>query len=233
MSLPATEPPGEHGLISRLLPGPIRSVEVFADIPDAPVFPEEEALIASAVERRRAEFATTRACAHLALDRLGIARAPILRGEAGEALWPEGIVGSLTHCEGYRAAAVARREFVAALGIDAEPSVRLPPGVLSLVALPREQAMVDELTKASDLPSEICWDHLLFSAKESVFKAWSTLTGMWLGFRDVRLTLDPDGPFTTCFHIAVPKSARALSGIEGRWLVSRGLILTTAIVPPL
>ncbi|MFF4689931.1 hypothetical protein [Streptomyces sp. NPDC001307] len=35
--------------------------------------------------------------------------------------WPEGIVGSMTHCAGYHAAAVARGRSVAALGVDGEP----------------------------------------------------------------------------------------------------------------
>ncbi|MFD3676463.1 hypothetical protein [Streptomyces sp. NPDC058613] len=37
-------------------------------------------------------------------------------------VWPSGIVGSMTHCTGYRAAAVARTGHLVALGVDAEPN---------------------------------------------------------------------------------------------------------------
>ena len=44
----------------------------------------------------------------------------------------------MTHCEGYRAAALVRAGDLASLGIDAEPHAPLPEGVLAAVALPTE-----------------------------------------------------------------------------------------------
>ncbi|MFF1717797.1 hypothetical protein [Streptomyces sviceus] len=51
--------------------------------------------------------------------------------------WPDGVVGSMTHCDGYRAAAVAHAGEVLGVGIDAEHHLPLPEGVFASIALPR------------------------------------------------------------------------------------------------
>jgi 4'-phosphopantetheinyl transferase EntD len=102
----------------------------------------EEAAVGRAVETRRREFTTARACARLALLRLGIDPVAIPAGGRGEPVWPLGVVGSITHCRGYRACAVARADEVVGVGVDAEVHEPLPPGVLEHVAFGRERAMV-------------------------------------------------------------------------------------------
>ncbi|MDP1525824.1 MAG: 4'-phosphopantetheinyl transferase superfamily protein [Rhodocyclaceae bacterium] len=57
-------------------------------------------------------------------------RAPVVaHGAAGEPLWPAGIVGSVTHADGYRIIATAPADRVATLGIDMEPLAPLPAEV--------------------------------------------------------------------------------------------------------
>lgn len=92
----------------------------------------------------------------------------------------------MTHCAGYRAAAAARARDVVTIGIDAEPHAVLPDGVLDVVALPEERAWIYELARSAE---EVHRDRLLFSAKESVYKAWFPLTGRWLGFEDAELVV--------------------------------------------
>ncbi|WP_423832395.1 hypothetical protein [Streptomyces manipurensis] len=78
--------------------------------------------------RRRAQFATARACARRALAGLGREPVALLPGPGGAPQWPSGVVGSITHCEGYRAAVAAPAGVVAALGIDAEPAGAVAAG---------------------------------------------------------------------------------------------------------
>jgi 4'-phosphopantetheinyl transferase EntD len=49
----------------------------------------------------------------------------------------------------------------------------LPAGVLGAIALPEEQAWVARLLAVRP---DTHWDRLLFSAKESVYKAWFPMT---------------------------------------------------------
>ena len=116
-------------MIEKILPDAVASCEAFDDPPDATLLPEEEAVISRAVEKRRREFRTVRHCARRALSELRLPPAAVLPGERREPAWPPGIVGSLTHCTGYRAAAVAHRRDVLTVGIDAEPHEPLPADV--------------------------------------------------------------------------------------------------------
>lgn len=213
-------------MIESLLPANVVSSAVRGDDPQAVLFPEEAALIQGAVERRSREFTTGRSCARAALRQLGISPIPILRGAMREPLWPACVVGSITHCRGYRAAAAAMRKNVMTIGIDAEPHEPLPAGILHQVALAQEE---DWLATA---PPGINWDRVLFSAKESVFKAWFPLAKTWLDFEHALVTFD-SGSGTFLARLLVPWPPHA--GMEqtvfcGRFLVRAGLILTAITV---
>nr|WP_245651785.1 hypothetical protein [Streptosporangium amethystogenes] len=108
----------------------------------------------------RREFTTARWCARDALGHLGYPPMPVLPGAKGAPVWPPGVVGSITHCAGYRAAAVARSGDVATLGIDAEPNKPLPSGILEVITVDEELRRVTDLLRRD--PS-VRWDRLLFS----------------------------------------------------------------------
>lgn len=215
-------------MIERILPPVAASAEAYGDDAGtaetalAGLFPQERAIIARAVERRKREFATGRACARAALAKLGVPPGPILRGERNAPVWPAGIVGSITHCTGYRAAVVAHAHELAGVGIDAEPNQPLPSGVLEAIALPVE---LDQLRPPG---GETCWDRLLFCAKEAVFKVWYPLTGLNLGFDQAHVTITAPDAFEAKLltaHPAVP------SVLAGRYLVAPGHLLTAIALP--
>ena len=175
-------------MIADILPPAVAAAEAFGDLPDAELYPGEEAVIAHAADKRRREFATGRACARTALAKPGVPGGPILPGSRGAPQWPPGVVGSITHCAGYRACAVALDRAVVAIGVDAEPNRGLRDGALRAVCAEAEEARILALRTA--IP-EVSWDRLLFSAKESVYKAWFPLTGRPLRFRAVCVDFDP------------------------------------------
>ncbi|MEU1240795.1 4'-phosphopantetheinyl transferase superfamily protein [Micromonospora parva] len=205
-------------------------MEAFDDVRPAPLFPEEQALVVRAVEKRRREFATARRCSREALAVLGFPPAPLLPGERGAPQWPAGVVGSITHCAGYRAATVARDSSVWTIGVDAEPNAPLPEGVLETVAGPAERQAVTALL--ATYPG-VRWDRLLFSAKEAVYKAWFPLARRWLGFEDAVVELDAEaGSFEAQLTIPAPRVAgRYLTGFRGGWTVERGLVATAVVLP--
>jgi 4'-phosphopantetheinyl transferase EntD len=217
-------------VIEEILPPVVVAVELRHDPPGLALFPEEEAAVARAVEKRRREFTTVRHCAREALARLGLPPAPIVPGPRGAPRWPDGVVGSMTHCAGYRAAAVGLASDVAAIGIDAEPHEPLPEGVLDLVASPVERRRLARLVAAAP---DRHWDRVLFCAKEAVYKAWSPLTGRWLDFQEVDLTLDADAStFTARLLVPGPVVAgRARSAFDGRFATGRGVVLAAVAWP--
>jgi len=224
-------------VIEELLPDSVVAVEAHGDdaIQDAPLYPEEAALMTRAVAKRRREFSTVRACARRAMEKLGVPPQPIVTGASGAPRWPAGLIGSMTHSDGYCAAALARATDLASLGIDAEPASPLPEDVVSYVFLPTEAERLRRL--AEDRPA-IHWDRILFSAKESIYKAWFPLTAKWLDFAeaDIELLADPDGrPHGRLrAELLVPGpwvGGRQLQWFEGRWSLQRGVVTTAIVVP--
>jgi 4'-phosphopantetheinyl transferase EntD len=217
-------------LLSGVLPDVVASAERYGDAPELAPLPEEEPLIARSVAKRRNEFITVRHCAREALGDLGFPPVPILKGDKGEPCWPEGVVGSLTHCEGFRGAVVGRVGDVRSVGIDAEPHDVLPKGVLDAISLPQER---QELTQ---LPAGMHWDRILFCAKEATYKAWFPLTHRWLGFEDAHVTFTVDGSgrsggFRSQILIdPTAESGAPLQALSGRWSVSQGLVLTAIVL---
>ena len=199
-----------QAVIPVLSADPAAVAEGYPEAIEAGLFPEEREHIAHAVAKRRVEFAAVRRCARRALQELGYPPVPILPGEQREPRWPEGVVGSMTHCAGYCAAAVARSGEVSALGIDAEVHAPLPEGVLDLISLESERAMLAELTER--VPGAVHWDRMLFSAKESVYKAWFPLTRRWLGFEQADIELRLDGTFEARLLTTEEVAAPAVAG---------------------
>ncbi|MGP4109966.1 4'-phosphopantetheinyl transferase family protein [Streptomyces sp. 4N509B] len=219
-------------MIKELLPPEVAAEDVFGAQPVQPgdLFPEEEAHVARAVDKRRREFCTVRVLARTALARLDGPRVPLMPGERGAPGWPEGFVGSMTHTTGYCAAVVARRTELASVGIDAEPNEPLrESGVLNMISLPVERPRLEAL--AARRP-EVCWPRLLFSAKESVYKAWYPLARRFLDFDEADIVLREDGTFHARLLVEGPElNGRRVDGFSGRWM-SRGGILVSAIAVP-
>jgi 4'-phosphopantetheinyl transferase EntD len=216
-------------VIGDILPPVVAVAEEFGDVPDVVLFPEEEAVIARAVDKRRREFTTARACARAALAELGLPPAPIVPGPRGAPQWPPGVVGSITHCAGYRASAVSWSRLVVTIGLDAEPHDKLPSGVLEAVSSADERERLAALT--AERP-DVCWDRMLFCVKETVYKAWFPLTRRWLGFEQASVEIDAArGTFTATLLVDGPEvNGAELTAFAGRWLVSNGLIATAIAV---
>ncbi|MFF0740134.1 4'-phosphopantetheinyl transferase [Streptomyces sp. NPDC004111] len=221
-------------MIGGTLPAGVHHADTRTELTDPPLHPGEEEYIALSVDGRRREFTTTRACARRALAALGIASVPILPGVRGAPQWPAGVVGSMTHCTGYRAAAVASTADTLTVGIDAEVNEPLPDGVLEAVSFPHEAAAVHALGRTQP---QVRWDRLLFSAKESVYKAWFPLTERFLTFEDARITWDVPGDgrtvtagrFTAELLVGGPWPTGRL--LPGRWNLQDGLLCTSIVLP--
>lgn len=204
--------------------------ELYDDPADLAPLPEEEPLIARSVPKRRNEFVTVRHCARVAMEQLGVPPSPILKGDKGEPRWPRGVVGSLTHCDGYRGAVVGRSGAARSVGIDAEPHGVLPDRVLEAISLPVERREI------AALPAELHWDRILFCAKEATYKAWFPLTQRWLGFEDAHISFEVDSSGTAgefVSRILIDPAARSgppLTELSGRWSVAGGLALTAIVL---
>lgn len=111
-----------------------------------------------------------RAAARLALERAGAGTVEITQHEAdGRPRWPLGWTGSISHGCGHAVAAVTAIARHRGVGIDIERSGALgfDEAMLVLDAVEREEV------SATDDPARL--STLIWSAKESAFKAWSSM----------------------------------------------------------
>lgn len=144
----------------------------------------------------------------------------MLIAKDGAPLWPPGFVGSISHCPDYCVAAVGRDAEFRAIGIDAEPHLALPEGVLDVIATRSEQAWLRAGADAS-----VFRDRVLFSAKEAAFKAGVRSWGARVAFEQLEISLDPGAG---AFEAASPfKGAPKLAG---RFRIDAGLIVTSVVV---
>lgn len=210
-------------LASRLLGPPIRTAEMDPRAADGTLFPGEEAAVARAVEKRRREFIAGRSCARRAMGALGEAPAPIFQGEDRAPVWPEGLVGSITHTDTWCAAAVARAaDGFQALGLDIEFAEPIPSELLRTICLPEEQDFLDSRPAGErGLLSKV-----IFSAKECAYKCQYTLSRAFLDFHAMRVYPDlSGGGFVAVFQ---RDAGPFISGDElrGRLVVDQGYIMT-------
>ena len=196
-----------------------------------PLYPDELEHIRRAVPKRFNEFCTVRALVRRGLKDFGLPRPSMVPGERGEPRWPMGVVGSITHCQGYRAVAIGRSCEVRGVGIDAEPNHPLPGGVYQRISSADERAAADQVEV---LHPDVCGDKVLLSAKEAVFKAWFPLERTLLGFEQVQIILSPDGLFTAAIRPSAPRQ-RPVGGVparlSGHWDLSEGILRTAVVLP--
>ncbi|QYZ65451.1 MAG: 4'-phosphopantetheinyl transferase superfamily protein [Gammaproteobacteria bacterium (ex Lamellibrachia satsuma)] len=180
-----------HSNPASLFPRAIVTITATPEMWETPVLEKEEALIAGSVHKRRREFRAGRHCAHQALKCLGLEVTPLLRGERREPIWPQGYLGSISHCDGYALAACALQGDIVGIGIDVEPLSPLKRDVEQLIHTERERRFMQA---NPEIP-----ERLIFSAKESLYKCYYPLVKQFFDFQEVELAIDLT---TRCFSFS-------------------------------
>lgn len=139
--------------------------------------------LSNAVTKRKAEFLAGRVCARHALEEMGqIGDVPI--GCNRQPVWPENVVGSISHTNQTAIAIVAKQDHISALGIDIEHTVDAKTGedMISQIINDDERAFIQ---KNGQLDREMLT--MIFSAKESFFKAAYPSIQSFFGFDAISL----------------------------------------------
>jgi 4'-phosphopantetheinyl transferase EntD len=204
-ALAALLPPGT-GVAALVLPPPA-----------VPLPPAEAAATTAMAPGRRAEFAAGRYCARLALARLGVAPVAIPVGAGRAPVFPPGTAGTISHGAGLAAAAAARAPRL--LGIDIEAALDLPAEIIDRVCAPAELDLAPAGLAAG------LWARVVFSAKESVYKAVAGSAGRFIDFDEVRVTRVAGGRLGIA--AAAPDLA-AVAGLELGFRLAGSAVVTGA-----
>jgi 4'-phosphopantetheinyl transferase EntD len=123
---------------------------------------------------------------------------------------------------------VAKDHDVLALGIDAEVHAPLPHGVLDLISTTSERTRLAEIDRQDPL---LHWDRVLFSIKESVFKAWYPFTGTWAEATHIQIELDPPREtFAANIKVPTPAPSGVRATFPGRFLIEDDLVFTATFL---
>lgn len=147
------------------------------------LLPEEAEHVQRAVEKRVREFAAGRVCARRALAELGVLAFAVKVGPGRQPLWPEGVVGSITHTAGYCAAAVALRQALRGLGLDSEIQGHVREELWPSICTAAETDWLRALAPAGQAVAAAA----IFAAKEAFYKCQYPETREFLGFHDARI----------------------------------------------
>jgi len=185
------------------------------------LLPQERQYLLKAVPKRVHEFAGGRACARAALAQLGCAGVALPMGPDRAPVWPAGATGSITHTAGCCAAVAALSSQIRALGLDMEPARSVKPELWSRILTPQELATLQSQDELTALQSAT----LIFSAKEAFYKCQHTLTGQWLGFADLSITIESN------FFTVRPTQSLQIANLSpgpwyGRYLYEGGLVIS-------
>ena len=144
------------------------------------------AAIESSVPKRQAEFLAGRIAADIALENRNYSRREVGIGLNGSPIWPQGIVGSISHSQRLAIAGVASIASFASVGVDIEhrsAGERLQKTTNSICSDREVHVLATHLPNLSP-PLRTT---LIFSAKEAAFKAVHPFVGRYLEFNAFRV----------------------------------------------
>ena len=173
--------------------------------------PEEVRILSPrACGRKRVEFALGRAAAHFALKQIGFENPPpVLRGQKGEPIWPDGIAGSITHCHPWSVAVAVKSSNRFAIGVDLETMEGIQRTDISDLICGEAEL---DWVRGGDFQERLT---MIFSAKEAIYKAFYPLCRRYIDFKEVELTWFPEqyrfqGEFLAPFGSNLPQEACAV-----------------------
>jgi enterobactin synthetase component D len=185
--------------------------------------------VRNAADKRRVDFLLGRHCArHAVTHLLGDLPDDIGVGAHNAPVWPPGLVGSITHTDGFVSAAVTRSSFARAIGIDSERILtsQTTAEISSLVA-----AFDERPAPGSSIPAELHYT-ILFSAKESVFKCLFPLVGRMFFFEEAAVRLSTEeATFRATILTDLGPTVPAGFAMVGRYVVSPPFVHTGVLVP--
>ncbi|HPG27028.1 MAG: 4'-phosphopantetheinyl transferase superfamily protein [Spirochaetaceae bacterium] len=192
--------------------------------PDA-LHPEERRFVERAVASRQREFSTGRVLARRLLARVGSPVEALGRDDDRVPRWPEGVVGSISHCAGLCVVALAPRSRQRGVGVDVEPDEPVAEGIERVVCRGGEHAWLDEAADAEERARRI---KLVFSVKEATYKAFYPELRTFWSFQDVEVEMD----LTRGRFLAQLPEGPDVRAVEGRVARRSGWIVSTVCRGP-
>lgn len=169
------------------------------------------------VEQRLLEFTHGRNCARVVLNMCGLRGAAVPRGSSGEPVWPQGIVGSISHTGSLAAAVAASTDYFVGIGLDIESSEPLSDDIIGMICR-QDEAVGEDGVRAK----------LLFSIKEAVYKCIYPTVSAFVDFKEVKISLEEEACTFTASTDTLRQDMAVLERLEGAYCTVDGLVFSGA-----
>ncbi len=190
--------------------------------------PDEVPATATMGTLRRLEYTAGRKAAHDAMDQLYVYDQPVVNGLDRAPVWPNGIVGSISHTNDYCIAVAAYHQDIHAMGLDIEPKRVLDADLIHEICNRDERAWLAK--QPADQQGYLA--RLIFSAKECAYKCQYPLTKKLFGFKALSIGINlNEATFTVTFVQPVGLFCMGCT-LRGQFYIGHGIIMTTMAVEP-
>jgi 4'-phosphopantetheinyl transferase EntD len=218
--------------VGGLFPPGVPAAEMRAPGNPALLYPQESAHLGTrAVPKRVQEFAAGRLCARKALAELGVRNFPVEVASDRQPVWPPGVVGSITHTEGFCAAVAADKKILSAVGLDSELAGSVKHELWRNLFRGSEVPWLNSLPPSQQAAAAT----MLFSAKEAFYKCQYPLTREWLNFHDVWVEVPAWGAGQGVFNIhanrGIAFERHAALPLQGRFILHDSFVTAGVGLP--
>jgi 4'-phosphopantetheinyl transferase EntD len=192
------------------------------------LLPEERDYVSRACSKRVRDFATGRFLAREALAELGLGAAPIPMAPSRAPLWPEGVRGSISHTDDYAAVVVGRSDRVRGLGLDVQHLSRpITEGMERLILTDEDRAFLEgsstELSRREKL-------HLIFCAKEALYKCLNPIVDRFFGFHAAHVVDYDPGQGRYAIRLAEELAWPSGTTFQGEFVISHDRVGTLLVL---
>ncbi|WP_370978708.1 4'-phosphopantetheinyl transferase [Agaribacterium sp. ZY112] len=180
--------------------------------------------------KRKSDFLAGRYCASLALKYFNYKNLQVPIGTHRSPSWPTGVHASISHCNGVAICAMAESTRLDYLGVDLEciDDVSAISGDIKTSLLsPSEEQLINSAAMLGSIDKTVSLS-LVFSAKESLFKALYYSVACYFDFKAAELVeLEPTkGSFTLSLSKELAHNLPRHKKIAGRFIIWEGYIVT-------
>ena len=165
---------------------------------------------------RKNAFSSGRHAVHLAQNELGLEPSEI-PAAGRKPIWPIGQVGSITHSTDFAAAIVSRD--LLSVGVDIERLGRIKQKLHNKFFTSTEISSISQMTEGGA-------DSIIFSAKESIYKAIYSIVERYVNFQEVELILSPKNSTFSVSYMGENMSSLRNYETCGYGSVFKGHVLT-------
>ena len=179
---------------------------------------------------RRQEFLAGRYCAFQASKMAGFELVTLPVAATREPVWPQGVMGSITHSKQLAISCVSISDDLCSVGIDAEELIKPILGKEIEHYIANEEELI--LLNKSEFQKGLT---VLFSAKEALYKALFPIVRTFIDFKEVKLIAfdSENGSFELELNSQNIVLSKYLGKYKGSFKQIGETIITLVLVPKL